>query len=1072
MKYVSLHHHSTFSYMDGYGMPDAHHARAAELGMTALALTEHGNVSSHVKHEQAGAKYGVKPIYGCELYTAPTGEKTRSKWHLTALAETQEGYQNLNQLVTRAWAEGFYQWPTVSGPMLSEHAAGLILTSGCADSLLACTLMGGKSNGPQRDTITSWDMDNAEKVIRKFQDMMGKDNYFLEVQQFPGLARTRALNPAFAELSVRTGATLVATSDCHYPLPTDNEMQKILHAAGRGTGTVAAAEAGWEYGILLTPPTSDNEIWKNLVGTGLTRDQAVDAIMATAEIAERCNVVLPKNELLRFPLPQGYDTPKDLIWAELRKGWTYRWERNPHMRANKKMYVDKLNYEMSVVEQKEGYLDYFLMVSNAVIFAKDSGIAVGPARGSAAASLILYLLRVTEVDPCQFPTMVFERFIDVARTDMPDIDLDFADDRRDEVRQHLVQIYGHDRVANIGNFVRYRGKNSIVDVARVYTIPKYAADKVKDLIIERSGGDSRINDSLEDTFETFDVAREVLEQYPDLARAIQLEGNMRGMSVHAAGIVISNNPITDTCAMYERTVAGESKAVLAYDKKDAEYLGMLKMDFLGLAEMSMINIALAYIGMTLDELYQVPLTDAETLEGFRETDVVGIFQFKGRATRLICQDVVPDHFMHLADINALARPGPLFSGMTAQYIEVKHGRAEPDHLHPIVWKYTEQTYGQIIYQEQVLGIIREIGGFPVAKIGDIRKIISQKLGEASFNTMKETFVDGAKRLHNIDEGLADRIWKFMVTSATYSFNVAHCISYSMLAFWSMHLKRKYPMAFYAAALRKTAKENWPKLLRDARKKGINVLPPDILNSEYSWSPDPDQSEPAIRAGFVQIPGVGDITARNIIKARDADPMGFQTWEDLIKVPRIGPKTMERIREFCYSDDPFNLDLVGKTLAIYRDSLARGEDDWAGLPVPTHTSDTVPRDGVNVYVTWIGIVNKKEFKDLIEDERARSGDTVEEILQRVQDPELRKSCTLKCYDDGDEDVYLRFNRWNYPDYQEAIESITCDRDIVLIKGVKKGGFGVSLQVRDMIIINPDGDADDVIEGEVEYVEYDG
>lgn len=1055
MRYVSLHHHSTFSYMDGYGMPEDHVKRAAELGMTALALTEHGNVSSHVKLEKAAQEYDIKPIYGCELYTAP--ERTRSKWHLTALAETQEGYQNLNKLVTRAWAEGFYQWPTVYGHMLNDHAPGLILTSGCADSLLSCTLLGGKSNGEKRETISSWDMDEAEKIIRRFQEVMGKDNYYLEVQQFPGLARTRTLNPAFGELSARTGAPLVATSDCHYPLPEDNEMQKILHAAGRGTGTVAAAEAGWEYDILLTPPTSDNEIWRNLRGTGLSRDQAIEAIVNTEVIAMRCDVKLPRNQLLKFPLPVGYSTPKDLIWDKLREGWKYRWARNPHMRAHKKAYVEKLNYEMSVVEQKEGYLDYFLMVSGAVVFAKESGIAVGPARGSAAASLILYLLRVTEVDPMQFPTMVFERFIDVARTDMPDIDLDFADDRRDEVRQHLVRIYGHDRVANIGNFVRYRGKNSIVDVARVYTIPKFAADKVKDLIIERSGGDSRINDSLQDTFDTFDVAKEVLERYPDLARAVQLEGNMRGMSVHAAGIVISNNPITDTCAMYTREVAGEEKSVLAYDKKDAEYLGMLKMDFLGLAEMGMINIALEMIGMSLDELYQVPLDEPETLRGFQETDVVGIFQFKGRATRLICQDVVPDHFMHLADINALARPGPLFSGMTAQYVEVKHGRAEPDHLHPIVWKYTEQTYGQIIYQEQVLGIIREIGGFPVAKIGDIRKIISQKLGEASFNAMKETFIEGAKRLHDIDEDLADRIWKFMVTSATYSFNVAHCISYSMLAFWSMYLKRHHPMAFYSASLRKTAKENWPKLLRDARKKGISVTPPDILTSGYTWAPEIGGG--SVQAGFVQIPGIGDITAKRIIDARTADPMGFTDWDDLQKIKGIGLKTSEKIRKFCADDDPFNLDLVGKTLGIYREALASGEGDWAGLPVPTHVSDSIPRDAEYLQVVWVGIVAKKEYKDLIEDERARSGDSVEEILSRVDDPDLRKSCTLKCYDDGDEDVYIRINRWNFPKFKEIIEGIDLDKDVIIASGIKRGGFGVSMQLRDIVVINPDEDGQD-------------
>jgi len=378
-------------------------------------------------------------------------------------------------------------------------------------------------------------------------------------------------------------------------------------------------------------------------------------------------------------------------------------------------------------------------------------------------------------------------------------------------------------------------------------------------------------------------------------------------------------------------------------------------------------------------------------------------------------------------------------------------------LHPLVWKYTQHTYGQIIYQEQVLNIIREIGGFPVAKIGDIRKIISQKLGEASFNAMKETFVDGAKRLHNIDADLADRIWKFMVTSATYSFNVAHCISYSMLAFWSMYLKRKHPLAFYSASLRKTSKENWPKLLRDARKKNIEILPPSMTESDYSWSPDP--SGHAVRAGFVQVDGVGDITAKKIIDARAADPLGYTEWSDLMKISGIGPKKMERIREFCESDDPFNLDLVGKTLGIYREALEAGEGDWAGLPVPSHTSDEIPRDAINLPVIWIGIVAKKEYKDLIEDERARSGDTVEEILARVKDPDLRKSCTLKCYDDGDEDVYLRINRWAFPDFKEAIETVNCDKDIIIVRGFKKGGFGVSLHIKDMIVINPDEDEDD-------------
>lgn len=1067
MEYVSVHHHSTFSYMDGFGTPEQHVKRAAELGMSALTLTEHGNVSSHVRLEKAAKAEGIKPLYGCELYTAP--EKTRQKWHLTAIAENQEGYKNLNQLVTRAWAEGFYQWPTVHGDMLADLADGLIVTSGCSDSLLSCTLLGGKSLGEKRERASREDMANAEKVIRKFKALFG-DGYYLEVQQFPELGRTRTLNAAFAELSARTGVPLVATSDCHYPYPDDNEMQKILHAAGRGTGTVEAAEASWEYNIRLTPPDSDKRILSRLISTGLTRKQALAAIASTGEIAARANVTLPRSERIRFPVRDGMTT-KDMIWEALRDGWKYRWGENKRMHAHKKQYVERLNYEMELVESKD-FVDYFLMLSDVVRYAKDSGIPVGPARGSAAASLACYLLRITEVDPLAFPTMVFERFMDVSRVDLPDVDLDFADDRRDEVRAHLVRRYGADHVGNIGNFVKYRGKNAIDDIGRVYQLPFDATRTVKDLIIDRSGGDSRVDASLEDTFEMFPQAAEALKKHPELNNAIRLEGNYRGMGVHAAGLVVSNAPITDTCALYTKEV-GKKKipvSVIAYDKKDAEYLGMLKADFLGLSTMGMIGIALDIIGMDLADLYRVPLDDRKTLEAFKNNDVVGIFQFEGRATRLVCKDVSPDDFMELADINALSRPGPLFSGTTANYIDVKHARKEPLHLHPIVDNVTSYSKYQIIYQEQVLTIIREMGGFPVTKVADIRKIISQKLGEASFNTMKEEFIKGAKRLHDVQPKLAETIWKFLVTSATYSFNVAHCISYSMLGFWCMWLKQHHPLAFYAAQLQKVgddknSAQKRAKLLKDAVRHGIKVLGPDPLASGETWTADKESN--AVRAGLLQVPGVGEKTAQAMIEFRDefrareessvfyeeGDKIDFG-WQDFTAVKGIGPKTMEKIADFAEDEDPFGVDRLKRTMTALRGMIKRGE--LGPIPRPTHTSDQIPTDADNLPVTWMGIVDSREYKDLIEDERARSGDSLEKIMARVKDPHLVKSCVLKCQDDGDEEVYIRFNRWAYPKFKRQLESLVVGRDVIVVQGVKKRGFGVSLHIKNFITINPEDD----------------
>jgi DNA polymerase-3 subunit alpha len=749
----------------------------------------------------------------------------------------------------------------------------------------------------------------------------------------------------------------------------------------------------------------------------------------------------------------GKSSPEAI--ALLRKwlnfGWDFRIKRtrNANLIKNKQEYINRVESELELIISK-GFVDYFLVTSDIVRWAKDNKIPVGPARGSAAASVVCYLLRITEVDPIQHPNMLFERFIDPTREELPDIDLDFDDEQRYKVFRYAAQKYGVDNVGHIGNFTRYRGKNSLDDVARVYHIPKWEVETVKGLIIERSGGDSRISDSLEDTFITFQKAQDVLDRHPDLANAVRLEGNYRGMGVHAAGLVIANAPINDYCATYTREVAGRPTSVVAYDKKDAAYLGFLKQDILGLATMGMVGHALRMIGMDLEDLYRVPLTDPKTLAAFRRNDVIGIFQFEGRATRLVCRDVVPDHFQHLADINALSRPGPLFSGMAAAYVDVKHSRKEIEHYHPIVDEYTAGTYGQIIYQEQVLRIIRELGGFPMTKVHAIRQIISQKLGEAQFDSMYKEFEENACAKHGCTPQQARRIWRFMATSATYSFNIAHCISYSMLAFWQMWLKQHHPTAFYAAALRKTPEDKKTnharrnRLLKDAKRHSVEVVPPDILWSEANWSVTDDGR---VCAGFRQIPGIGPAMSNAILdyldsKDWEADP----AWEDLINIKGIGPKTLERITTFAMDPDPFSLDLITNMMKDLRANLRPGNPYY--LPTPTHTSDTLPREGKH-NVTWCGIPMIREYKDLIEDERARTGLSVEEILENTKDPHLLKSCVLKCIDDGDEEVYIRFNRWYFPNFADKIESLRLGgADAVIVEGIKREGFGVSIQARDL------------------------
>lgn len=1045
MKYVSLHHHSTYSYMDGYGSPETHVQRAVDLGMPALALTEHGNVSSHVRLEKAALKAGVKPIFGCELYTGAVDMEARGKykWHLTVLAENQTGYRNLLELVSRGWKEGFYYEPTVSGEMLAEHAEGLIVLSGCAGSKIVCDLLGGKG-------VEEHDADYraARDTAARFKALLG-DRYYLEAQTFPELDRTRHTNEALSRIADELSIPIVATGDVHYPKPTDSDMQVILHAAGRGNNTFEKQQQSWGYDIKLAPPLSDAKVVERLRATGLSKTAAESALAMAATIGERCTVTLPKAERLRYPCPDGYDS-RSLFRRWIVRGWKYRgFDQHPR----KAEYKERLNYEMRVIEAKD-FVDYFLLLSDAVRNAKDNGIPVGPARGSAAASLVCYLLRITEVDPLQFPNMLFERFIDISRTDPPDIDLDFADNRRDEVRQYLIKKYGADRVGNIGNFVRYRGKNAVNDVGRVYRIPKWATGTVNDLVIDRSGGDSRFDASLEDTAEMFPAAKAIFDQYPDLKQAMRLEGNMRGMSVHAAGLVVGNTPLTDVCAVYTKTSGKDKRqlSVLSIDKYDAEYLGVLKIDALGLSTMGMIAIVLDLTGLTLDDLYAIPLDDPETLAGFRSGDVVGIFQFEGRATRLVNADVVPSNFDEIADVNALSRPGPLFSGVTSNYVAVKHGRKEPEHLHPVVDRFTDFTKGQIVYQEQILSIIKEIGGFPVTKLAGIRRIISKKLGEGQFQKMYDDFVVGAKERYDIEPDLAKTIWSRMVTSAQYSFNIAHAISYSMIAFWSMWLKQHYPLEFYTASLRKAGDDTLLKLLRDAETHGITIRPPDLALSQDTWKPYPEAK--AILAGFTQVKGIGESMSATIIADRAAgrfDPA--DGWPALIEVKGVGPKKIEMIRDFAESDDPFGLRRTQRKLRAVWRAAKQGE---IRVPVPTHTSDQMsPQDDIK-RVVWWGIVNRKEYKDLIEDERAKTGDEPEEIRARIKAPDKVKSCTLHCADAGTEDVYLRFNRWRFPKFKRQIEAIRDGVDVVVAVGRKRDGFGISLQVDRLYVIDPETD----------------
>ncbi len=1061
MRFVSLHHHSTLgSYMDGYQLPEAHVRRATEIKMGAMAMTEHGNIDSHVKFEAACEEQGVKAIFGCEFYTGYIDEqrRTQRKYHLTVLAATPEGYRNLLRLVTMSFAEGFHYEPTISGQMLYKYRKGLIILSGCQGSLLFCSAVGGKLI-EEKDASYK----RARGVAQWFKAKFG-DAYYIEVQDFPELDKTRSFAPMAENLSRELGIGLVGTMDCHYTAPEEVELQKVLHNVRPGEKrTLEEQVRSWGYEVPLCPPPNDRSIFRRLVATGMSRDAALEAIINTEVISERCQVTLPKLPMVSYPLPRGYTSELDLWRDWLKQGWRYRkCDKLPH--DEREAYKKRLTYEMGLIESK-GFISYFLIVSDSVKYAKDHGIPVGPARGSAAASLAAWLLRITEVNPMLFPNLVFERFIDVSREDLPDIDLDFDSDRRHEVREYLVSKYGPECVNNIGTFTYYKSKLALDDVARVHGIPTYEVERVKALLIERSSGDLRASATIEDTVEQFDAAREVFEKHPDLYKAMDLEGNIKGFGVHSAGLVVSNEPIESVCAVYTREVKKRLITCVSMDKYDAERQGLLKLDYLGLSTMAMIAEALRQLDKPLSDLYELPLDDERVINGFRENDVVGIFQFDGRAMRSVCGALKPDSFKEICDVNALSRPGPLHNGAANEYIDIKRGAKRPELIHPALDSITTDTHFQIVYQEQILRVVTEIGAFDWTHASYIRKIISKKLGEQEFQRQWERFWEGAQAYHKrhpehpeIDEETAKRIWGLCITSGSYAFNAAHCVSYGMLGYWTMWLKRLHPAVFYAASLQKMPDKK-PKgqrdssvklgshsvMLRDAIKgrgarKPIAVLPPDPQLSGVDWI----ATDAGLLGGWRQA-GAAAVGVKAIAHR---DEHGVSGWRDYMKVPGIGPKTVAKMTELGESDDPFEVKKLDQMLA----DISKQLPGW-GIPKPTHTALQVPYErGRDQAIVWIGLGVDRNLRDIFESNRARTG--VELKRDEVKSPELNEWLMI-LGTDGDEQVTLRIDRFKYPQFRSAVWDLRLGHDVIVAKGVKPGfRTAREIYVSQLWIIDPE------------------
>lgn len=1074
MHFISLHSHTSFSSGDGHGTPEQHVQRVKELGMTALALTEHGTVSSHVQLEKACIKHGVKPIFGVEAYVAPPGEKR--KFHQTVLAMNTEGYLNLNRLVTKSWkqGEGFYYKPTIHPDDLLDPAQtqGLIVLSGCADSWLSCTIAGGKSLGPRlgedsEDLFTPDEDDRlqaAATLIERFVECYG-DRFYLEIQPFDNYPRTCYLNQHIVQLSAELDVPIVGTADVHYPYPEDWEIQKLSNSIA---WNVPFHNMDRDYSAgLCAYPSSDAEIIRRYVNTGVSKDLAVEAVKNTVRIANRCNVTLPKTELLRAP--ENVDkTPEQasvLLKQAVKDGWAWRLKHDKtfrtHAMQHKQAYVERLKKELEVIEGKD-FADYFLINAELIGWAKQQGIVVGPGRGSAAGSLVCYLSRITEINPMLYPEMLFERFLDPGREDYPDIDTDYQDDRRDEIMAHTRTMYGPNNVANIGNYARFRGKTAIKAAGKALGVPRWELEEFADHITDAPFGDPREFNTAEDAAMSFDEPKRILQDYPELELAFRLEGDQRTLGVHAAGLVISNTPIEQTCALYDRTKSNSTDTILiAYDKRDAAYLNMVKLDCLGLKTMTIIADTLQHIGgdLTLNDLYTLPLDDEQTLAGFADNKTSGVFQFEGRSTRAILKRIFPNgstgarvpDFRTLADINALSRPGALLSGMTDLYIEVEHGAPVPT-IHPVVDAILADSNGCLIYQEQVMRIGKEFGGLTDHEIGRLRKIIGAKQSGGAFDEFWGKFRDGAKTLHGVDEAQARGVWDYMAASASYLFNVAHAISYTLIGYWCMYLKTYYPQAFYAACLKSVAKRGTVKgksdaeitMLIEVTEEGLEVYPPILGVSGVSWAP----YNKGVVAGYSQIPGVGEKTATLIQQA--VATHGFTQWEDLSgAVKGMGEKTLHRITEWVAQRDPFgiyhsNMLVSAVTMEIRAGELPLAEPWFTVRDMPSQGEISVIFAGVLVYVQEIDVVAQAQKYD---------GKTPEEILATLKHPELVTKAKLVCVDRHNHEIHVNVNRFLYPRLKPHLMGLDMDNRgyVVHVTGVANNNFGPAIQAEDVNII---------------------
>jgi len=847
--FVHLHVHSEYSILDGACRVPALAARAAELEMPAVALTDHGSLAGAVELVRETGKVGVKPLIGCELYVAEDRRAQRKGYaHLTLLAEDNAGYANLIKLASAGYLEGYYYKPRVDWELLERHSQGLVALSGCLSGRVCKAL---EENRP----------DDARADLDRLAQVFGRDSTYVEMQN-AGLEIQQRINPALAKLAGEAGLPLVATGDVHYLRHEDARAHEALLCIQSGDSLKNPNH--WKF-------DTDQFFFKTPAEMALDFPGHDEAMRRTLEIAERCSVSLELGNILlpKFPLPDGKDAFEYLV--ELcEKGLQKRYDRvTPELQ-------ERLRFELKTIKEM-GFADYFLIVWDFIAFARRDGVSVGPGRGSAAGSLAAYCLEITDVDPIRYD-LLFERFLNPGRKSMPDMDIDFAVAGRDRVINYVAEKYGRDRVAQIITFGTMMARAAVRDAGRVLEVPYGSVDKVAKMIPE--GPKVYLDEclkpgsELKQAYDADPIVREIV----DLAKP--LEGLIRQDSIHAAGVVISDRPLTDIVPLQQK--GNDQEVVTQFGMWDVEALGLLKMDFLGLRNLDVIDKAVELVGRV--DISKLPLDDPATYAMLQRGDAIGVFQFESSGMREALRAVKPTEFEDLIALVALYRPGPM--GYIPGYAKRKNGQEAVTFIDPRLEQITGVTHGICIYQEQYLEIAKQIAGFTPAEADDLRKAIGKKIHEL-MASLKEKFLEGCAQ-SGTTPSVANQLWKDMEQSQDYSFNKSHAACYALIAYRTAWLKAHHPKEYMAALISSVmnTKDRVPFYVNACREIEIEVLPPDVNGSECDFA----VVEGKIRFGLNAVKNVGDSAARAIVAAR-GDGGSFASLWDFTE--RVDPQVVNK-----------------------------------------------------------------------------------------------------------------------------------------------------------------------------------